>query len=90
VYFAFISFQYHAIQTDPPFLPKGGLFFEKDAVLYCAKGYKNRHGRFYDPKHLKSRIKDNLGDFGLTIFWVKNEKEIDSSCYLKFIDLFEK
>jgi SAM-dependent methyltransferase len=80
----------YAIQTDPAVLPKDGLSFEKEAVLYCAKGWRNRHGRFYDVPHYISRIRNNQGNLKLTIYIVQNEKEVDASCYVKFIAMFEK
>ena len=83
-------FNIYAIQTDPAVLPRNGIFFEKDAVLYCAKGWRNRHGRFYDVTHFIDRIRNNQNDLKLTIYVVQNEKEVDPSCYLKFIGLFEK
>lgn len=83
-------FNKYAIQTDPSVLPRGGIPFEKDAVLYCAKGWNNRHGRFYDVPHLISRIKDNMNRLDLTIYVVCNEKEVDSTCYVKFLALFRR
>lgn len=83
-------FNKYAIQTDPTILPKGGLSFESDAILYCAKGYRNRYGRFYDVPHLIGRIRDNLANLKLTVHVVQNEKEVHPSCYVKFIGLFEK
>lgn len=83
-------FNRYAIQTDPSVLPRGGINFEIDAVLYCAKGWGSRHGRFYDIPHFISRIKKNLNGLKLTIYVVKNEKEIDESCYIKFAALLEK
>jgi SAM-dependent methyltransferase len=83
-------FNKYAVQTDPTILPKNDMQFEKDAVLYCAKGWGQRHGRFYDVSHLTSRIRDNLDELRLTIYVIGNEKQVDSSCYLKFVALFEK
>ena len=83
-------FNRYAIQTDPSALPKGGIPFESDAVLYCAKGWGNRHGRFYDVSHFTARIRNNLNGLNLTIYVVQNEKEVDSSCYVKFVALLEK
>ena len=83
-------FTKYAIQTDPAALPKGGIPFESDAVLYCLKGWRGRHARFYDVSHLISKIRNNINDLELTIWVVQNEKEIDPSCYVKFIALFEK
>lgn len=83
-------FNVYAIQTDLAILPRNDICFEKDAILYCAKGWKNRHGRFYDVPHFITRIRNNKNDLKLTIYVVRNEKEIDPSCYVKFIGLFEK
>jgi len=83
-------FNRYAIQTDPAMLTKNNLSFEEDATLYCAKGWKNRHGRHYDIPHLIKRIQKYLKGLKLTIYYVQNEKEIDPSCYVKFIALFEK
>jgi hypothetical protein len=84
-------FTKYAIQTDPTVLPKGYNQFEKDATLFCAKNYwQNRHGRFYDAAHFVSRIVKNMGRLKLRLYRVQNEKQIDQSCYLKFVGLFEK
>jgi len=56
-----------------------------DAIMYCKKGYQNRHGRFYDIPHFVERVVKNLGDLKLTVYTVQNEKEVDPSCYIKFI-----
>jgi len=68
----------------------GVIPFEDDAVLYCAKGWRNRHGRFYDIPHLIKRVADNLNNMSLIIYTVKNEKKIDPSCYIRFAALLEK
>ena len=83
-------FKKYAIQTDPATLQKKGIPFESDAVLYCAKGFGQQHSRHYDAAHLMERIKKNLKNLKLTIYVVNNEKEIDKSCYVKFVALFEK
>ena len=83
-------FNVYAIQTDLAVLPTNGMTFEEDAILYCSKGWGNRHGRFYDIPHFITRIRNNQNDLTLTIHVVQNEKEVDPSCYIKFIGLFEK
>jgi len=77
----------YAIQTDPA---KALINADYDAIMYCKKGYQNRHGRFYDIPHFVERVVKNLGDLKLTVYTVQNEKEVDPSCYIKFIGLFEK
>ena len=83
-------FNKYAIQTDPAALPKGGITFESDATLYCAKGWRYRHGRFYDIQHLVNRIRNNLINLKLTIYVIENEKDVDPTCHIKFISLYEK
>lgn len=83
-------FNEYAIQTDLSVLKKDDLFFEDEAIIYCAKGYRNRHGRFYDIPRFVNRIRNNLGNLNLDIYVVQNEKDVDTSCYVKFIALFRK
>lgn len=85
----YMNFEY-AIQTDPAVLPRESIPFEDDAVLYCHKGYGERHGRFYDVAHFYNRIVSHLGDLHLTIYFVQNSDDVDSSCYLRFAAVFEK
>lgn len=80
----------YAIQTDPGALPKGGINFEPEATLYCARFWGNRHGRIYSVPQLTSRIRSALGNLKLTIYVIQNEKEVDPSCYVKFIGVFDK
>ncbi len=83
-------FNRYVIQTDPMVLPRAGLPFESDALLYCARNWGNRHGRFYDVPHLITRIRNNLDWARLTIYFIENEKAIAPSCYVKFAALIEK
>ena len=82
-------FTEYAIQTDPTVFPKGGIEFESDAVLYCARGYRNRHGRVYSVPKLATRVRENLGKLRLTLYVIENEREVDPYCYLKFAALIE-
>lgn len=83
-------FTEYAIQTDPAWVPRRGLEFEPDATLYCARGWGNRHGRFYDVPHFLSRVVGALGTLRLTVFRVTNCREVAPSCYLDFAALLEK
>jgi len=78
------------ILTDPTVIPKNEIPFENDVTLHCAKGYGNRHGRFYDVENFITRIVNHLSDLNLTIYVIQNEKDIDYSCYVKFVALLEK
>jgi SAM-dependent methyltransferase len=82
-------FSKYAVETDLAVWPKGSLYFEPDAVLYCAKGTGTPYARFYDVNHLITRIRNNLDGLKLTVYVTRNEKEISGSCYVKFIALFE-
>ena len=83
-------FHEYAIQTDPMALPPGGIEFDHGATIHCARGYNNRHGRFYDAAHLNERVRRRLGDLRLTIYVVRNAGEIDASCYVRYVALIEK
>lgn len=82
-------FSRYSIETDLAVWPEAGLYFEPDAVLYCAKHTGTHYARFYDVNHLITRIRNNLDGLQLTIYVTRNEKEISGSCYVKFIGLFE-
>ena len=83
-------FNRYAIQTDPSVLFRKNINFDDDALLYAAIGYGNRHGRFYDVAHFTKRIRDNLDNLKLSLFFLSNEKEVNPWCYVKFIAVFEK
>lgn len=83
-------FNEYAIQTDPVVCPRDSTFFDPEARIFCARGYGNRHGRFYSVSQFNSRIRKNLGPLQLTIYVIQNQKEVDASCYVKFVALFEK
>ena len=80
----------YAIQTNPALMKRGGIAFEADARLYCARGWRNRHNRCYDVDHFVNRIFENLGDLDLTLYHVRNQREVDPVCYVKFIAVFTK
>jgi SAM-dependent methyltransferase len=83
-------FTEYAIQTDPVVLPNADLAFDRQAVLYCAKGFGNRHSRFYDIPQFTSRIRNSLGSLSLTIYVIENARQVDPSCYANFAAVFEK
>jgi hypothetical protein len=80
----------YAVQTDPATLPLGGLEPDAGATVYGAKGWRERHGRFYDVPHLATRVSAQMGELRLTIYALRNASEVDSSCYLKFAAVFEQ
>jgi len=52
----------YACQTDPAFLPKGGIYFDESPVI-CAKGCISRFGRSYNVLHFIFSIVKNLRGF---------------------------
>ncbi|MEA5448426.1 methyltransferase domain-containing protein [Leptolyngbya sp. CCNP1308] len=85
----YLALQY-SIQTDPVIAVPQNVSFENDAIIHAAVGWGNRHGRFYDPDHLVSRISENLNGLSLTVYHILNAKSIDSSCYVQFAAILEK
>lgn len=84
-------FTHAAIQTDPRTWPGWRAPFDTEgATLHFAFGYGNRHGRFYSPQTLASRIRRNLGPLRMTLYRLMNAHEVDPRCYLRFIARLEK
>jgi SAM-dependent methyltransferase len=85
-------FTEYAILTDPAVFTKRNMpSFENDATIYCARGWGNRHGRFYGIPHFVTRIVNSMqGGLALTIYNIEDAAEIDQSCYLKFAAVFDK
>lgn len=83
-------YEEYAIQTDPVVSTPAGLIFEQDATVYCAQGWSNRHGRFYDPEHLVTRIANNLGNMRAHLYRITNAQQAHDSCYARFALLIRK
>ena len=81
----------YGIATDLAWWPVHGRpTFEAGARVYYLKDYMSVHGRNYDVAHLHQRIRQNLGDLNLTIYYVRNQQVVDPSCYVKFVALISK
>ncbi|HKX19317.1 MAG TPA: methyltransferase domain-containing protein [bacterium] len=80
----------YVIMTDPGVLPWQGIRFDRDATVYCRRDYHVRHSRLYDVPHFVSRVCDNLDGLSLIIYVIRNEKDVDPTCYAKFAAVFEK
>lgn len=80
----------YSIQSDLGLTLSDALSFDEGAEIFFARGFGQRHGRFYDVPHLTARIRKHLGDLRLTIYFVKNQNEVNPMCYVKFVALFEK
>ncbi len=57
-------------------------------LRYCK--WKQYHSRHYDPAALRRRILDVCPRLQLTVYRVLNFRQVDSSCYLRFVGVFEK
>jgi len=57
-------------------------------LIYRDEFHEVAFARFYNPGAFKSRLVD--GQLKVQILKVENNKEIDQSCYLKWIGIFEK
>ncbi len=72
-------------QTDPTLSVPAGVTFDETAVIYCAEGWNNRHGRFYTPGSFADRISSPMkGKFTFAFYRVENAKEIDPSTYVRY------
>jgi SAM-dependent methyltransferase len=81
----------YAIQTDPQVSAPAGVRFEEDAVLYLDPSWQNRHGRFYDARHLAERVRDQLGGgSSMTVYRIENARDAHPSCYAEFAAVIEK
>ena len=73
------------IITDPTYSATLDIPFDCEATLYCAQGWKNRHGRFYSPETLYSRIIEPCPEMRFSVVQViVGTVAIYSSCYVRF------
>lgn len=81
----FYIFKEPATQTDPTVSVPSGVDFDREATIYCAKGWGNRHGRFYSPSSFVARIIKPVQDkFKFNFYYLKNTAKIDASVYARF------
>ena len=86
----FYLFDEFAVQTDPAVSIPQGVKFDEDATVYCAYGWGNRHGRFYDPERVFSRVCKNLNGMKIKVYRITNAQQVDPSCYVQFAGLISK
>jgi hypothetical protein len=80
-----------SVMTDPLVSTAAEVQFDRDAVVYCSKGWGNRHGRFYSPTSLVERlIQPNASAFRFQVFRVLGTEAIDASIYARFALLAER
>jgi SAM-dependent methyltransferase len=81
----FYLFTEPAVQTDPAVSVPAGVTFDRDAAVFCAQGWGNRHGRFYSPVSFQQRITDPLADkFRFDVVHLVNAHAVDPSVYARF------
>lgn len=83
-------FREHAVQTDPTYSAPLEIPFDQDATLYCAKGWCNRHGRFYSPEALRSRIIEPCPEMRFVSYRLSNAEAVDPSIYARFVLVGER
>lgn len=82
----FYVYEEDATQTDPQVSLAADVAFDEDTVIYLAKGWGNRHGRFYSPGGFKRKIVDRFRDtLDFRFFHVTNADQVHPSCYLRFV-----
>ncbi len=75
----------YTILTDPLILRANRVSFEPDAVVMAVKGWGNRHGRFYDPLHLSSRVLASAKDLTFNLIRLNNTRDVSESAYARFV-----
>lgn len=72
-------------QTDPVYSAQADVPFDDGVTIYCARDWRNRHGRFYSPETLKERVLSRLGNaFDCAVKAIGNHEQIDGHTYLRF------
>ena len=75
----------YAVSTDLLVSRVKRVSFEPDALVMAVNGWGNRHGRFYDPHHLASRVLGVTKDLVFSVLRIANAKEFDETVYARFI-----
>jgi len=75
----------HSCQTDPLHALAGNVTFDKNAEIFCAESWGNRHGRFYSVTTLYERLIRPNPSIQFKMLTLQNPKDIDSSIYCKYI-----
>ena len=77
-------------QTDPLYSIPGNVTYDDDVDIYCAKGWGNRHGRFYSVSTLIERLIKPNKKMKFELYLLKNPEEIDHSIYCRFFLVGER
>lgn len=81
----FYLFTKPAVQTDPELSVPAEVAFDPECTVYCAKGWGNRHGRFYSPAWFQERIAGPMaGKFRFEVVHLVNARQVDPTVYARF------
>lgn len=78
-----------AVQTDPTYSIAVDVAFDRDAAVYCAEGWGNRHGRFYSPATLAERLLKNQA-FSFRVLHLTGTERIGAEVYARYALLAER
>jgi SAM-dependent methyltransferase len=81
---------HYACLTNPLLSVPSRVRFDDAMMLHASRSWQNRHGRFYDVERLVERVWENRGPLEMTVFIVKNYRDVDPSCYLRYAALLRK
>jgi hypothetical protein len=77
-------FREAAVQTDPTYSAVLDIPFDSGVPIYCAEGWKNRHGRWYSAETLRSRIVNQCSQMKFAVYRLHNTEGIHRSIYARF------
>jgi hypothetical protein len=77
-------FREAAVQTDPTYSAALDIPFDSDVPIYCARGWKNRHARWYSAETLRSRIMDVCSQMSFEVYRLRDTEGIHPSIYARF------
>jgi ubiquinone/menaquinone biosynthesis C-methylase UbiE len=81
----FYVYEEDATQTDPLVSLAADVPFDEGTVIHLAKGWGNRHGRFYSPGGFKRRIVERFREIlQFRFFHLTNADQVHGSCYARF------
>jgi len=81
---------YHILRS-PWSNTRGLKVTDRGAKLVYRPGFgRVRFARFYDVEAFQRRVLTYAAGLAFRLLYVENEKNVDSSCYLKFIAVFER
>ena len=82
------SLHHHLVD---PLADRRGVNYDPGArIVYRPSYYRVASARFYSVEAFMRRVVAYRSGLSLKVIFVENEKEVDPSCYLKFVAVFER